>query len=552
MRPGTRDLAAILALLAVAVVVPTAVALAAGAIDIPRNDDWSYRGIALHLYQTGRLELDGNVASTLVGQILFAQPFLWLTGGATWALTVVGLLAAVVAIVAGYLLVRRLVPAGRATLAVLLLALFPGYLAYVPTYMTDVPAMAAEFVCLGLGIAAVSGGRIRGRWLVASMVVGIFAFTIREFALAAPASVLVAAVLIQPRRWLPWLTGFAVVVSCVAIYSLRTQLPGQIGLAPHPVSDYFSDRVARAVSSLAFVLLPAAVVAAASWWRTWRPTDVAVGAILGLILVRERIGDLVASQTMPPVLLDNLASQWGSPLQYMTFGSRPLLFSDVVWSTVNGIALVATIVVFAVGAGIVGFHARRAVRSPRAVAGRLASPAGIVLMFCVAMSVGLIAFGLTGTMYDRYLWPLVPTLAGLLLMRPLEQELVAPAPETATASGAPRPVGPLPVAATVAVIAGARRDRAAFDAQFRGLRSGALDCSRATRRPRGPRRVDRCRLRVGRLSTRRRGPTSRTRFRRRPGGKGCGRHSDCAASSPRPRNPWLESDSRRSIFMRTG
>ena len=257
------------------------------------------------------------------------------------------------------------------------------------------------------------------------MVVGIFAFTIREFALAAPASVLVAAVLIQPRRWLPWLTGFAVVVSCVAIYSLRTQLPGQIGLAPHPVSDYFSDRVARAVSSLAFVLLPAAVLATASWWRTWRLTHVAVGAILGLILVRERIGDIVASQTMPPVLLDNLASQWGSPLQYMTFGSRPLLFSDVVWSTVNGIALVATIVVFAVGAGIVGFHARRALGSPRGVAGRLASPAGIVLMFCVAMSVGLVAFGLTGTMYDRYLWPLVPTLAGLLLMRPLEQEMIA-------------------------------------------------------------------------------------------------------------------------------
>ena len=125
---------------------------------------------------------------------------------------------------------------------------------------------------------------------------------------------------------------------------------------------------------------------------------------------------------MPPVLLDNLASQWGSPLRYMTLGSRPLLFSDAVWSAVNGVALVATVVVVAVGAGILGYHARRALQTPRSIPGRLASPAGIVLMFCVAIGVGLVVFGLIGTMFDRYLWPLVPTLAGLLLMRPLEQE----------------------------------------------------------------------------------------------------------------------------------
>jgi hypothetical protein len=110
--------------------------------------------------------------------------------------------------------------------------------------------------------------------------------------------------------------------------------------------------------------------------------------------------------------------------------------------------LVATIAVFAVGAGVLGFHVRRAFRTPRSIPSRLASPAGIVLMFCVATSLGLVVFGLTGTMFDRYLWPLVPTLAGLLLMRPLEQQQAMPLETVAE----PRRLGPLPVTATVALL----------------------------------------------------------------------------------------------------
>jgi len=415
-----RDIWALVALLAIAVVLPTVVGAISGSLDIPRNDDWTYRRIALQLFQTGRLEL-GSDAKIMVGQIVVAQPFLWLSRGATWGLTVVGVLSAVIAIVAGYLLVRRLVTPGRAALAMLILPLFPGFLPYAASFMTDLPAIAAEFVCLGLGIAALGGGRIRGRWLLASLAIGVFGFSVREFAIAAPASVLAGAVLVQPRRLTPWLAGFAVLASCVAIYYLGSRLANQFGASVHPLSDWSSDRVARAVSSLAFVLLPAAVVAAATWWRRWRLLDVAVGALLGSSLVHERIIDLVATGVMPPVLLDNLATQWGTPLQYMTFGSRPVLFSDLAWSAINGLALVATIAVFAVGAGILGFHVRRALRAPRAVPARLASPAGIVLMFAVATVLGLIVFGLIVNIFDRYLWPVVPMLAALMLIPPLAQ-----------------------------------------------------------------------------------------------------------------------------------
>jgi hypothetical protein len=180
-----REAWALVGLLAIGVVLPTIVGAVSGSLDIPRNDDRSYRGIALHLFETGRLEIDGAAATMLVGQILVAQPFLWLSGGATWGLTVVGVLSAVVGIVAGYLLVRRLVTPGRAALAMLLLPLFPGFLPCAASYMTDLPAIAAEFVCLGLGIVALGGGEIRGRWLLASLAIGVFGFTVRELSLDA-------------------------------------------------------------------------------------------------------------------------------------------------------------------------------------------------------------------------------------------------------------------------------------------------------------------------------------------------------------------------------
>jgi Dolichyl-phosphate-mannose-protein mannosyltransferase len=420
-RLAKRDIWALAGLLAIAVVLPTVIGAISSSLDIPRNDDWTYRRIALTLFETGRLEL-GSDAKTIVGQIVVAQPFLWLSGGATWGLTTVGVLSAVISIVAGYLLVRRLATPGRAALAMLLLPLFPGFLPYAASFMTDLPAIAAEFACLGLGIAALGGGRIRGRWLLASLAIGVFGFSVREFAIAAPASVLAGAVLVQPRRLTPWLAGFAVLASCVVIYYVGSRLANQLGVSVHPLSDNNSDRVARAVSSLAFVLLPAAVVAAASWWRHWRLPDAAVGLVLGSYLVHERVVDLVTTGVTPPVLLDNLASQWGTPYEYATLGGiRPVLFSDIAWSAINDLALVATIIVFAVGAGILGFHVRRALRAPRAVPARLASPAGIVLMFAVATVLGLIVFGLIVNIFDRYLWPVVPMLAALMLIPPLAQ-----------------------------------------------------------------------------------------------------------------------------------
>ena len=125
-----QDVWLLAALVLLAVVLPLVVSAVAGALEIPRNDDWSYRRIAIDMAKTGRFALDGMSTTIIVGQTLFTQPFLWLSGLQPWAFTVVGVSFAVGGIVSAYALARQLLPTRDAALAAALLALFPGYLAY--------------------------------------------------------------------------------------------------------------------------------------------------------------------------------------------------------------------------------------------------------------------------------------------------------------------------------------------------------------------------------------------------------------------------------------
>src|SRR6266576_2594720 len=173
-------------LLLLGVVLPVVVGAIAGSLEIPRNDDWSYRRIALELARTGRLALDGASQTMIVGQIVVTQPFLWLSGLQPWGFTAAGIVFAVGAMVAAYVMARQVLPPRLAVIPVLLLVVFPGYLAYATSYMSDVPAAAAEFACLALGAIALARRPVPAGWLLAAVAVGFLAFSIRDFAVAAP------------------------------------------------------------------------------------------------------------------------------------------------------------------------------------------------------------------------------------------------------------------------------------------------------------------------------------------------------------------------------
>ena len=175
--------------------------------------------------------------------------------------------------------------------------------------MSDIPAMIAAFACLAIGAAALRLRPVQTHLVLASVLVGFFAFTIRDFAVAAPASVVVAALCLEPRRRY-WLIAIALGLACAGVYVWRATLPGQFGDLP-----FYANGVARiieAIFSASLVLSPAAILAAARWRHHWRRFDLIVGVELGLVLVGLRVIQWVSTGEMPVILLDNLARRSGA------------------------------------------------------------------------------------------------------------------------------------------------------------------------------------------------------------------------------------------------
>jgi 4-amino-4-deoxy-L-arabinose transferase-like glycosyltransferase len=418
------DVVLLAGLLTLGVAIPFVVGLAAGSQNIPRSDDWVYRRIALDLSSTGVLSLH-SVTTMMVGQIVLAQPFITVFGPRSWAFSAFGIVAAIGAVLASYVLARQFISPVRAALAASLLLIFPGFLAYATSFMTDVPTLALELACLVLGVIALRDRPVRTRWLLASAVVGCLAFSIREFAIAAPASALFAAICAEPRRRRFWALAIGVALGCGLLYLLKLTLPGQqVGATVGSVGTggITVTQLIQSVPSVSLPLLPAAILAGL-WWRgQWKRSDIAIGAELGLLVVGYQLFQWYHDGTIPLVLLVDLANQRGVPgtalPNYPLFGTRPLLFGDAAWLVVLGVALVASIVVMMVAAGIAGACARRYGRSLRAIRNALGSPIGLLVLFSGGTAVGLTLYGFHWPIFDRYYWVLIPPAATILLYLP--------------------------------------------------------------------------------------------------------------------------------------
>jgi hypothetical protein len=424
-----KDISVALALLAVAVGLPALIAIVSGGLTVAHNDDFAYRRVALRLYEAGRIELTGWSLMSLIGQVVIVQPFLWVSAGASWAFAAATAVVCVAGVGAAYSMVRRLLPRPLATLSILSLLFFPGFLVYTTSFMTDVPALAGEMVCLALGSVAIDR-RDAGhwRWLAGSLIAGLFAFSIREFALAAPAAVLFAAGIGAPGRRVPYLViGVVVLIASGAIHVITTNLPGQgsttLELLPHSF-----ELLRYAAATLGLVLSPALVLVVARWWRHWHLVDGFIGVLLGILVYKDEIERMLRTGTVPGVLIGNLLEPLGAP-GGVAAGSRPILFGPPVWDLLNAIGLIAIIASFGVVSSTIGRWLRSGDLLDRGrLTARLSSTQGMLVLFVLLYGAGLVAYGFVAPTYDRYLWPLAIPLTCLLLLRPMPHDLASRAP----------------------------------------------------------------------------------------------------------------------------
>jgi hypothetical protein len=410
-RIGRRDMFALATLGLAGVGIPLWLSVAAGTIGIPSNDDWVYMRAAGSLFRTGTVDMSGHTAAS-IGQIVMVQPLLWLSGGNPWAFTGFGLVMGLIGVACTYLLARRFVRTGPAALVVLLIEAFPGMARETATFMTDVPAYALAVLCLLLGTRWLQGEGRRVT-LVASLGAGLLAVSIREFAIAAPVAILVAALARNRAGERVWLAGasgvLAAGVACVLLVAAST--PGRAV----PVTPDLGRLVllGPAIATLAAILLPAVALAMGRRMASFSPRQIILGAGFVCLVVIGPNGPLVGNLWLPNGIAgDALLS-----------GTRNPVISGQAWQLTEQLALFAAVLVAALGFRW-GWRNLASVNSPstattRAIRIARSRKAPLVL-FLLAYSAELVVSTTVGPMFDRYLLLLVPIAAILLLRGPAQ------------------------------------------------------------------------------------------------------------------------------------
>lgn len=404
-----RDWLAVALLLAVGVLLPAIIALVLGSLNLPQNDDWAYRRVGLHFLQTGHLVFTGWSSMTLVGQIFWVWPFLKVFGGHGWSYGLSTSVLAALGTVSAYYVARRVLPRGLAFASVALLIAFPGFAQNTSTFMTDVPGFSASLACLALGVAAFyrSGWRHWGL-VLASTAVGVFAFSIREFALAAPLAILIAGVLRSPgdRARYAAMAGGTIAVFAV-IYVWTSHLPGGTPstLAFPGLSSL--DRTVQAYFTLAFALSPAVAFAVRRRLR-FRPLSRAVPT--GLVLA---IG-VAMDVGYHGIFVGNYIVQRGTFGVGFLDGGRPILLPGYLWDLMSGVAILSGALL--AWLAVESLHGKRIRNAFRLQSSSASAIVALSVFLTAAMLAGYAL--LASSFFDRYLWFLAFPLSLVLFQSP--------------------------------------------------------------------------------------------------------------------------------------
>jgi len=165
-----------------------------GSLTIPHNDSWAHSRIAESLAENHVIQLVGFNRSSLIGMIILAAIF----GGTPLAGSFVSLICAFASLYWVYMMTRRYASRFWSTIAVSLLACYPGFFLLSTSFMSDIPMLAGITGCLYFAILYQENPKYI--FLVFSFIIGIWGVTVREQAIAAVIAVAVALMLSRPTR----------------------------------------------------------------------------------------------------------------------------------------------------------------------------------------------------------------------------------------------------------------------------------------------------------------------------------------------------------------
>ena len=237
---------------------------------------------------------------------------------------------------------------------------------------------------------------------------GLLAVSIREFALAAPVAILVAAWARNRPQERAWLAGVSIVLAAglVGVAYLSASVSGHG--APATLNPRALIALAPAFATLAAVVLPATLLYVGRRLPSISREQILVAVAL--------VGFLVVEPRGP--LLGNLWTQYGSTANSVLSGSRPPLINSTAWGLSRDIALFAAVLAAAVALSwsLRSISGVSSVSTAKMQATRiLRSREAPLVLFLLGYAAELALFSLLGALFDRYLYPMVPVAAILLL-----------------------------------------------------------------------------------------------------------------------------------------
>jgi hypothetical protein len=392
-----------------------------GAVGVPRTGAWAYELIALDLHSTGHIHLVGYGQMTLVGLMAWAQPWLWVFGHHRWVVELSSSALLAAGLYATQRLARVVLSFGASMFVVACVAAYPGVLRDASSFMTDGPALGLHVLVLVAGVGLIRATTERQwAWLALVGALGFFAFSVRELTFAAPAAVLIMAMLsgrpLLRRR--AAVTGGVLIVACAALWAWRHQLPGGQPYDGPPAGIDLTRKLVGAVLAIGLGLAPVLGLT----WRRWWPVRHRVGRIVGIA-----VGVFVV--TLPAVLgrvrhehvwwlLGDYIQANGINGDKMALGKRPIAIPRVGWDLLILVALVssAVLVMLLVEWTADALTRQRSVEpdgeldDDRSTDDR--STEDLTTAMLVWHDAGYAALLLlaavgNGAIFDRYLWPLL-------------------------------------------------------------------------------------------------------------------------------------------------
>lgn len=248
-----RTLGGLAVLLAIGFLLPLVVAQRAHALGVPRSDDWSYLVTLFRWIDTGRLEFNGWVSMTLVGQLVLTAPVVAIVGRSVWAVQVWSACIGAIGLVGLVALGRQVLPFGRGAWFVgVTVACSPLWAPLATTYMTDVPAFGAQMIALALAGVAFRRRPTSIGWLRAAVAVGFVGVSIRQYGLIPEVAILAGAFWLAVStqdarlRRAVLVMGALVAVSTAVLLGWWSTIPDPLGLSPQVPTPSSAVAVVRA------------------------------------------------------------------------------------------------------------------------------------------------------------------------------------------------------------------------------------------------------------------------------------------------------------------